>query len=332
LSKAGAGISEIGLQFIKIMAYTCSILLAVGLDLLLGDPSAWPHPVRAIGLAYARLDGLADRLGRRTRAFGALGVTLVAAASAGLVWLAGAIPWIGPVIGLYFAYAGLALGGLLGEARRAARFLDNGDQEAARAVVAGLVSRDVSALDAEGLSRALAESVAENANDGFVAPLFYLALGGPAVLWAYKAVSTADSMWGYRTARYERLGAFAARADDALAYLPARLTAGAMWLAAGLFGQRRWGLWENITRDAKKSASPNAGWPMAAAAWICGGSMGGRARYFGRDVEKPRLGPGEAPWTAGRQQVLRRLVFLSGIFVVALAIVVRMGFYYIFAM
>jgi len=301
------------------------VLLAVGLDLLLGDPPAWPHPVRAIGWVYARLDALADRRGWRTGPFGAVSVLLVATGSGLTVWLAGRLPWLGTLAGLYFAYAGLALGGLLAEARRAARFLDKGAVESAREVVAGLVSRDVAMLDADGLRRALAESVSENANDGFVAPLFYLALGGPGLLWAYKATSTADSMWGYRTDRYARLGAFGARADDVLAYVPARLTAVAMVAAGSLFGIVRRGIWGRITRDAGKSASPNAGWPMAAAAWLCGGSMGGAATYFGRRVNKPHMGPDNAVWTAKRQQLLYQVVLLACIIVVVLTVLIRVG-------
>lgn len=298
------------------------LLLAVGLDLLVGDPRGLPHPVRAIGWLYDRLDALADRRDWRGRIFGALAVGLVAAGSGGLVWLLCALPWVGRVFWVYCAFAGLALGDLLAEARRAARFLDKGELESARQAVSGLVSREVADLDADGLSRALAESVAENANDGFVAPLFYLALGGPFLLWLYKAVSTADSMWGYRTARYEQLGWFGARADDVLAFVPARLTAGAMWLAGGLFGIRRRGLWVKISRDARKSASPNAGWPMAAAAWLCNAGMGGPATYFGRHVRKPRLGPAEGAWDAKRQRLLRRLVLLSGLIVMMLIIAV----------
>lgn len=297
------------------------MVAAVGLDLILGDPRGWPHPVRAIGWAYARLDALADRHGWRTRFFGAVCVTVVAAGSGLAAWVAGRLPWVGPACALYAAYAGLALGDLLAESRRAARFLDNGELDSARSVVAGLVSRDVSALDAEGLRRALAESVSENANDGFVAPLFYLTLGGPGLLWMYKAVSTADSMWGYHTDRYGRLGTFGARADDVLAYVPARLTAVAMVTAGWLFGLVQHGTWGNITRDAGKSASPNAGWPMAAAAWLCGGSMGGPAVYFGRRVEKPRLGPDGAPWTSGKQRALYRLLLLSCIIVAVVSIV-----------
>lgn len=301
------------------------VLLAVGLDMLLGDPVRWPHPVRAIGWAYARLDALADRRGWRTRWFGACCVLGLAGGSGLTVWLLGRLPWgVGDAASLYFAYAGLALGNLLSEARKAARFLDNGDVEAARTVVAGLVSRDVTPLDADGLRRALAESVSENANDGFVAPVLYLALGGPALLWAYKAVSTADSMWGYRMARYLRLGAFGARADDVLAYVPARLTALVMVGIGSLFGRFHRGMWGRIVRDAGKSASPNAGWPMAAAAWLCGGSMGGPDRYFGQIVDKPRLGPEETNWNAKRQRLLFRLILLACIIIAKLAFLLRM--------
>ena len=148
--------------------------------------SIWSLAIRRAGRtrsgpsagAYARLDALADKRRWRTRSFGALGVTIVATGCGLLVWLAGRLPWLGLVTNLYFAYAGLALGDLLRQGRRAARFLDNGDLVMARQVVAGLVSREVATLSADDLRRALAESVSENANDGFVAPFLYLILGG----------------------------------------------------------------------------------------------------------------------------------------------------------
>ncbi len=302
------------------MDATVLLVLAVCCDLALGDPPRLPHPVRTIGAAYAALDALADRFGCRTRLFGAASVLGVAAAAWGVVSLGAGLPGIGWLLALYFSYAGLALGGLVREGHKAARFLNNNEIEAARNVVAGLVSRDVSRLDAAGLWRALAESVAENANDAFVAPLFWLAVGGPGALWAYKAVSTADSMWGYRTPRHLRLGWFGARADDVLAWLPARLTAISLWLAARLLGQGRDVLLHDIVADAKKSASPNAGWPMAAAAWLCGGRMGGASVYFGQQVEKPCMGPAEGTWNAARFRRLLRLVLLSGIIVVVLIV------------
>lgn len=291
------------------------LLLAVSLDLVCGDPPRLPHPVRWQGAAYAALDALADRLGRRNRLFGAACVAAVAGASAGAVWLAMRLPVAGWLLGLYFAYAGLALGGLLREGRRAARLLEAGDTEAARSAVAGLVSRDVATEGPDGLWRAVAESVAENANDAFVAPLFWLAVGGPAGLWAYKAVSTADSMWGYRTVRHGRLGWFGARADDVLAYVPARLTALGMWLAARLLGMGGNAPFGAIARDARKSASPNAGWPMAAGAWLCNAGMGGQTVYAGILVDKPIMGPSGRRWDAKRFSALRRLVLATGLLV-----------------
>ncbi len=302
---------------------TLLLVAAVALDLAIGDPPRLPHPVRALGAAYVWLDRLADAWGWRGRVFGAVGVLGVVLATSGLVWLLGSLPGVGWLIGLYFAMAGLALGSLLREGRRAARFLEENHTEAARTVVAGLVSRDVSALDAHGLWRALAESVAENANDAFIAPLFWLVLTGPAGLWAYKAISTADSMWGYRTDRYRRLGWFGARADDALAWLPARLTALGMVAAARLLGRGRGVRFRDIVADARKSASPNAGWPMAAAAWLCGAGMGGRAVYFGRLVEKPAMGPQGKPWNAMRYTILEKLVLVSGGLIALVLLVVR---------
>jgi len=296
---------------------TWMIILAVGLDLALADPLWLPHPVRAIGAAYAALDALADRSGLRTRLFGACCVAVVATASSGVVWLAGRIPGIGFLCALYFAYAGLALGGLLREGRKAATLLEKNQVDAARTVVAGLVSRDVTGLDAAGLWRALAETVAENANDAFVAPFFWLAVAGLPGLWAYKAISTADSMWGYRTPRYRDLGWFGARADDVLAWLPARITTLGMWVAARGMGLGRGVRFGAVAADAGKSASPNAGWPMAAAAWLCGASMGGPSVYFGQLVRKPTFGPVGSPWDAKRFAMLLRLVlFASGIVVV----------------
>ena len=294
------------------MHHALLLAVAAGADLVLGDPRNLPHPVRAIGWCYARLDALADRLGRRDRLFGALSVAAVAGGNALIVAAAAALPAVGTLLAVYFAYAGLALGSLLAEGRRAARFLIAGELEAARAAVGGLVSRDVAGLDAPELWRALAESVAENANDGFVAPFFWLAVTGPAGLWAYKAVSTADSMWGYRTPRHEALGWFGARADDVLAWLPARLTAAALWLAARLMGRGKGVRLGDVARDAAKSASPNAGWPMAAAAWLCGAGMGGPTRYHGALVEKPRLGPPDSPWNAARYELLSAMVLFAG--------------------
>jgi len=247
------------------------------------------------------------------RLFGLLAVLLLGLGAYFAVLLLTRLPLIGWLFALYFAYSGLALGQLLREARNVSRLIESGRLEEARGQLSFLVSRDTSALDEPSLWRTLAETVSENFCDAFVAPLMYLFLGGPPLLWLYKSVSTMDSMWGYKTDRFVDLGWAAARADDALAFIPARLSAYAL-IASGFIlrlpaGQAH----SELKRDARKMASPNAGWPMAAAAWLCGASMGGPAVYFGSSVEKPLLGPSNVQWDKDRFKTLFKLLFVSGI-------------------
>jgi len=287
------------------------VMAAVLLDRLLGDPPGWPHPVRLIGAALTRLEAVAPPSPLPRRLFGAAATLALAGLSALIVHLLVALPVVGGLAALYFAYAGLALGSLLREGQAVLTLLEAGDLPEARRALAGLVSRDTSGMDALAVRRGLAETVSENFNDGFVAPLFFLVLGGPALMWAYKAVSTMDSMWGYRTPRFRDLGWFCARADDAAAFVPARLSALALVAAGWCMGRRLPGVGRCIRRDAGAMASPNAGWPMAAAAWVCGAGMGGPAVYFGQAVDKPRLGP-RGGWDGPHLRLLCRLVSRAG--------------------
>ncbi|MFW5735581.1 MAG: adenosylcobinamide-phosphate synthase CbiB [Oceanidesulfovibrio sp.] len=313
-------------------------VLALVLDILVGDPRWLPHPVAGLGRIafwwerFARpLTGL-DR-GAAAGLAGAVGVVLLVCFSGGAAWYISGLEYVGPLAGLYLAWSGLALGSLLREVHAAFRTVETGTLPEARAAVSMLVSRDTSAMEAPALRQSLAETLAENLNDGLVAPFFYLVLLGPGGLWAYKAVSTLDSMWGYRTPEYERFGKVAARTEDILAFIPARLTALAMVAAAVVAGPvgphpgRVSRVLRGVWRDARKTPSPNAGWPMAAAAWIFGAPMGGGAVYFGRWVSKPVLGPVLAPdtsaqtggaepcgpWSRERCVGLLRLCFVAGV-------------------
>lgn len=296
--------------------------MAVTLDLMLGDPRWMPHPVRWLGLLLSRLE-------ERARAFGATRVTGVASLAA-LLLVTGAgaavlcsIPRLGPFLALYLAYAGLALGSLLHEGGKALAAIEHGTLAEGREAVAMLVSRDTTVLDQPGLRRALAETLAENFNDGFVAPLFWLVAGGPVALWLYKAVSTVDSMWGYRTERWANLGWAGAKLDDALAWLPARLCVALLWATAPLSGVR--GAWPGMPRvasDARQMESPNAGWPMAAAAWLHRGRMGGPTVYFGTIKQKPILGPVDGEWDEPTLKMLMhhlRIAGLAGTFILWVA-------------
>jgi adenosylcobinamide-phosphate synthase len=152
------------------------------------------------------------------------------------------------------------------------------------------VGRDTAALSEEEIVRATLESVSENTSDGIVAPLVYLAVGGPALAMAYKAINTLDSMIGYRTDRYREFGWASARLDDLANWIPARLTAVAMSLAAALRLGTGFASWRMCWRDARHHPSPNSGWPEAAMAGALGVQLGGRNVYGGVAEMRPILG------------------------------------------
>ena len=288
--------------------------VAVILDMIFGDPRHLPHPVRLIGAWLDLCERHIRKKRIRLRIAGWITVFLSAAGAWWIVNLLTHIPLFGTFIAVYLAYAGLALGCLLKEARKVVKILESGDLIQAQQALSLLVSRDTSTLGQNGIRQTLAETVSENLNDGFVAPLFYLCLFGPGGLWAYKTISTMDSMWGYRTERFQDLGRGAAKMDDVLAWVPARLTAYLMLLAAQL--KRGFDVTKakaNYKHDAKKMESPNAGWPMAAAAWIIGGTMGGPTVYFGKIKDKPILGPVGRKWDAHMINDLLSLCFRTGV-------------------
>ncbi|WP_272699733.1 adenosylcobinamide-phosphate synthase CbiB [Desulfovibrio sp. Fe33] len=281
---------------------------AVLLDIFLGDPAKFPHPVRIIGKGLDLYESCARRLGVNLRWAGWAAVLIFAGAAWFTVSALARIAYLGPLLAVYFAYAGLALGCLMREAGKVASLLDSGNIPGARQALSMLVSRETAELDESAIRRTLAETVSENLNDGFTAPLFYLALFGPGGLWAYKAVSTMDSMWGYRTDRFRDLGQGGALTDDLLAWIPARITAGLLLFTGRGLGLDAVMAKSRFRADAVKMESPNAGWPMAAAAWLLQGQMGGPTVYFGKVKEKPVLGPEGRPWT---RQMLRTLFELT---------------------
>lgn len=288
-------------------------LLAVLLDLALGDPRRLYHPVRALGALMDREEAIARSAGGLSlKWWGILFVLLNALGAWLAVRLLTSIPVLGWLVALYLAYTGLALGQLWRDGRRVARLIDAGDLPNARLALAHLVTRDTSAMDEQALRRSLAETMSENMNDGFVAPFFYLVIGGPALLWLYKTVSTMDSMWGYKTERYREFGWAAARTDDLLAFLPARMTAFFMLGAGWFMSLDVHRAFDNMRTDALKTESPNAGWPMSAAAWLLGAWVGGPAVYFGQLKDKPVLGPTEGAWDSAKTKRLLRMILATG--------------------
>lgn len=295
---------------------------AFAVDMALGDPACWPHPVRWVGRLLTMLQR--PLLGCQKHCVaagaGALAFALLVAGCA--AWAALLLPGLSWLVALYLAYSGLALGCLLREGVSALNTLEHGNLEDGRKAVSMLVSRDVSMLDRQALMRTLAESLSENFTDGFVAPFFWLLLGGPVGMWLYKTASTADSMWGYCHEPWFKRGRAAARLDDVLAFVPARLSVLFLVLAGKLpvYAVANGALralqpvqWAILARQARSMESPNAGWSMAAAALLHQARMGGPAVYAGKVKQKPLLGPSTGEWDALCVRNLLLHLGLSGV-------------------
>jgi adenosylcobinamide-phosphate synthase len=264
-----------------------------------------PHPVRLIGALIDRLERrLNDPAGneRQRRGRGGLTVLVVCAVCGGLGWAVAAAARAVPGL-LLFEFALvvslLAQRSLFDHVRAVAGALREGGTAAGRTAVGHIVGRDASALDEHGVARAAVESCAENFSDGVVAPVFWYAIAGLPGLLVYKAANTLDSMIGHRSERYLAFGWAAARLDDALNLIPARLAglllAGAAAILPDACGR---GAFAIMRRDAGRHRSPNAGWPEAAAAGALGLALGGPRRYGEEQVADPWLGDGKSEATA----------------------------------
>ncbi|MCI8941583.1 MAG: cobalamin biosynthesis protein CobD [Oscillospiraceae bacterium] len=276
-----------------------ALLSGFGLDLLLGDPHSFPHPVVAIGKLISALEKLLRRLFPATRngerlAGGILWV-LVVSVSAGipalLLWLCRSIsPWLGLAAESVMCWQILAAKSLRTESMKVCRALSAGDTEGARHAVSMIVGRDTARLDRQGIARAAVETVAENTSDGVVAPMVFLAIGGAPLGFFYKAVNTMDSMLGYVEPPYRDFGFVPAKMDDVMNYLPARLS-GLLMLAAGtLLGMDARNGWRIFRRDRYNHASPNSAQTESVCAGLLGLRLAGDAWYHGALHKKPYIG------------------------------------------
>jgi adenosylcobinamide-phosphate synthase len=271
------------------------LLLAYLLDLALGDPPGWPHPVRWLGRLIISLEPPLRRHVPNLRLAGLVLTVLcllAAASSAALaVFLASRIqPLFGFLAAVILIYWAISIKDLATHARAVYDPLRRGNLPAARLALSQIVGRETSQLSEAGVIRATVETIAENTVDGIISPLFYAALGGPPLVWAFKAASTLDSMVGYKTPAYREFGWAGARADDLFNWLPARLSGGLFTVAAWLAGLNWRQTWRICRRDGRRHASPNAGWPEAAVSGALGVRLGGPNIYHGELVDKSWLG------------------------------------------
>ncbi|ORJ60282.1 adenosylcobinamide-phosphate synthase CbiB [Geothermobacter hydrogeniphilus] len=297
------------------------------LDLLLGDPHGWPHPVIGIGRFIKRVETVLASLIDHRRLAGCL-LALVTVLVTGLVtWavihLAGLLhSLVGLAVTVWLGYTTLALRSLHLESRQVVRYLEQGRISEARRALSLIVGRETSQLDEEQILRACIETVAENTSDGVIGPLFYLFLGGPVAAMMYKAASTLDSMVGYTDDRYREMGWASARLDDLLNLVPARLTGLLMVLASFPLGLNPWAALTTMLRDARKTSSPNAGFPESAVAGALGVRLGGPATYFGETVQKPTLGDADRRIDIGCYRATIRLMYLTALLGLILGMVV----------
>jgi len=278
------------------------LIIAIVLDLIIGDPVTSIHPVRLIGKFILKMEKLLYNENLSKSLAGLISVSI----SLGTVIiiffflynLAGFIPYGKEIFTVLVFYSTIAIKDLAAHGMRVKRALDNKDIMLARKNVGMILSRDVDNLNQEKIITGTIESMSENSSDSIIAPIFWGLLLGPAGSLAYRVINTMDAMWGYKNERFIEFGKTAARLDDVVNFLPARLTGLLICLVSGL---NRWPsgkhkesplitVWRIMIRDHNKTASPNAGYPEAAMAGALMIQLGGEASYFGKIIEKPVIG------------------------------------------
>lgn len=296
------------------------------IDILIGDPKGWPHIVRGMGALIGRLERLFYPLSdkRLGGALMALSTLLICTAVPALLYLAFYIsPLLYFVLETLLCWQLLATKSLRVESGKVYAALREKNIDGARKAAAMIVGRDTERLDEAGVTRAAVETVAENASDGVVAPLFYIMLGGSPLGCLYKAANTMDSMVGYKNERYLEFGRFAAKLDDALNYIPSRLSAllmlGAVWLCR-MDARNALRIWR---RDRFNHASPNAAQTEAVMSGALGVRLAGNAYYFGKLYEKPYIGDDIRPIEAEDIHRSHKLLYVTAALMLFLSLIAR---------
>ena len=303
-----------------------ALLTGFALDMIFGDPYSFPHIARWMGTLVAVLD---KRL-RRTVFGGVLLCCIIVITCAGVPFALLFVcyrffPPVGYALESFLCWQLLAAKQLYIESIKVYKCLLKNDIEGARKNVSMIVGRDTAALGEGDITRAAVETVAENASDGVTAPLLFLALGGAALGCLYKAVNTMDSMVGYKNKKYINFGRAAAKLDDALNYIPSRLCALLMIAAAFLLCFDGKGAFCTWRRDRRKHTSPNSAQTEAVCAGALGIRLAGPISYFGEMRNKPYIGNDTRAVRAEDILSANRLMYVTGLLTLIIALIFRLG-------
>lgn len=273
------------------------ILLGFILDTIIGDPYKLPHPIRWIGSFISILEKLCRKIAKSNTMLmilGAILVFIVVFVSGGITLLvlklASFNKYAYLIVSSVICYYMLAGKSLKTENMKVYKAFENNDTEGARKAVSMIVGRDTQSLTKEGIIKAAVETVAENSSDGVVAPLIYMLIFGPVGGVVYKAVNTMDSMIGYVEEKYFYIGKFAAKLDDVLNYIPARISGILVIISAFILRYDYKNAFRIFKRDRRKHASPNSAQTESAMAGALGVQLAGDATYFGVVHKKPYIG------------------------------------------
>ncbi len=289
------------------------------MDRIIGDPHGFPHPIRLIGALIGWLDRKLNNEKSVLRGAVTWLIVVLATVAVTLALVFGSYRLhvvCGVIVEAILTCYILAAKSLSDESMKVLKAMeaaDGGDLTDARKALSMIVGRDTENLDEAAITRAVVETIAENTSDGIIAPLIYTFLGGPILGFAYKAVNTMDSMLGYHNDRYENFGKVAAKMDDVFNYIPARLSALMMVVAAFIGGRDFSGkrAFSVFKRDRYNHKSPNSAQTESACAGALGVRLGGDSSYFGKMVHKPYIGDDTRPIEKEDIKRAARLMFLT---------------------
>ena len=300
-------------------------------DLIWGDPEWFPHPVRGIGKLISLLDKRLNGKGSLwlERIKGAILTFVVVGVAVCLAYLLVRLsrklnPFLGNLTWVYLGYASLSIKDLRVKAKMILKEVKKDSIVEARKQLSKIVGRDTQNLTKNRIIAAATESIAENTNDGIVAPLFYLILGGPVLAIAYKSINTLDSMVGYKDEKYLHFGWFPAKLDDIANFIPARISGFLISISSLISG--RMGFKEpfkTMLRDGQKHPSPNSGLSEAAMAGALGIRLGGTSSYNGKVSTKPYIGEGRRNMQPSLITEALTISFISSILMLSIGVILK---------